>query len=176
MTNDGTDILRNPEDPCLLKPMIQDLKKTIVIWLDEIGPADRSASKYCSKDSRKAMKLNAMPWLARIIFITFIPLFFLIPKALLNLENWKKLFDPSSGHGAKAVWAIKLAIGSTALISMTIFWDAYKNWDLIIDDAPGSHFQAWVIIAFHFTTTQSTEGTVKKGLLRLLATLFAGLS
>mmetsp|Transcript_23758 Transcript_23758/g.35448 ORF Transcript_23758/g.35448 Transcript_23758/m.35448 type:complete len:373 (+) Transcript_23758:77-1195(+) len=59
---------------------------------------------------------------------------------------------------------------------MTIFWDAYKNWDLIIDDAPGSHFQAWVIIAFHFTTTQSTEGTVKKGLLRLLATLFAGLS
>eukprot|EP00957_Ditylum_brightwellii_P078923 6000934-Ditylum_brightwellii.AAC.1 len=59
---------------------------------------------------------------------------------------------------------------------MTVFWDAYKNWDLITNDTPASHFQAWVIISFHLTTTQSTEGTVKKGLLRLLATLSAGLS
>lgn len=139
-------------------------------WIEAMHPTKPETR------STKNMILNIVPWVlipmgffARLVEMILMPL--LILKGKMRMDWGKK------GH------YIKNAIGFVALMSLSIYWDDYRFFSFgekpkrklgpialeSADILPGS-FSGWVLIAFAFGTMGTTEGTIKKCILRILGT------
>lgn len=81
----------------------------------------------------------------------------------------------------RLVWCLKYTVGMTMLTG-GFFWDTYREGFVICSkDDPlrlvfASQNAAWCCIAFCFATTQTVEGSIKKGILRMIGTIIGALS
>jgi len=76
------------------------------------------------------------------------------------------------------IWEVKFAMGFTGLVCMYVYWPAYRQYEIPTNDVfPGTfHFAGWAMIAYAMACSPTAEGTVKKGILRLLGTLLGAFS
>ena len=77
----------------------------------------------------------------------------------------------------KFVWCLKFAVGFTMLVCMQVYWPAFASLQVPTNDnTENVHFSGWYLIAYAFATTQTTEGTWKKSILRIFGTVTGGFS
>lgn len=147
-------------------------------WIEAMGRPDRTnVRSYFDKSARSAMWHNNKPWLLSTFGI--IIAFYKNIRRVFQHETWRRIFKPPYHDKEKFVWCIKFAIGMTALVSMGVYWEAFANLEVPVRDEGmpvGAHFSGWYIIAYSMSSTQTSEGTVKKGLLRLIGTATGGFS
>ena len=164
-------------DPFLLKERATVLRDAVEKWAHAVGggvcapiPDDVNMGWFTT------IKLNLFPFL--VSWLGFYKnLFWDIPKHLLTPSSYTRLFDwRKNTDWIKAVAIVKFALGATCLFIMRIYWEEYAEFAVPTGDQPGNHFSGWETIAFVMASTQTTEGTVKKGMLRLLGTCVGGFS
>ena len=164
-------------DPFLLKERATVLRNAVEKWAHAVGggvcapiPDDVNMGWFTT------IKLNLFPFLVSWLGL-YKNLFWDIPKRLLTPSSYTRLFDwRNNTDWIKAVAIVKFALGVTCLFIMRIYWEEYAEFAVPTGDQPGNHFSGWETIAFVMASTQTTEGTVKKGMLRLLGTCFGGFS
>ena len=121
--------------------------------------------------------------------LPFYVVFTAYPLGLVNLVKmfftksyWKSLNTAPYMEFYKLVWCIKYTIGFVVLLLMAVYWDDYSTNFAISTSLPKEKFGpvlstlngGWTMIAYCFATTQSMEGSVKKGILRALGTVTGG--
>lgn len=164
-----------PFDPFHLGRYSREVSSAADRWLEVMGRPDQSASGRAARreGAGKAVIANGAPWilastgvmldLLRVLLVPF------------RRETWVRIFKPPFYDLPKFAWAVKFAAGFTALVCMTVYWDAYKRLEIPVSGYPvGAHFAGWNLIAYSAATTQTVEGTVKKGLLRAVGTCCGG--
>eukprot|EP00957_Ditylum_brightwellii_P204217 15338205-Ditylum_brightwellii.AAC.1 len=80
---------------------------------------------------------------------------------LLQARTLRKLFCPPFSTIDKFAWSVKFALGFTALVSIAVFEDI---------------FSGWLVVAYSFSITLTSEGAVKKGLFRIFGVALGGFS
>jgi len=98
--------------------------------------------------------------------------------ALFKKSTWTSLFDRNSNDDLiKLVWCVKYTLGMTLLLVLGVYWPAYNNNYVIAEksdplkSAYAVQNGGWTIVAYCFATTQTAEGSVKKGILRMAGTV-----
>mmetsp|Transcript_16244 Transcript_16244/g.35628 ORF Transcript_16244/g.35628 Transcript_16244/m.35628 type:complete len:1040 (-) Transcript_16244:188-3307(-) len=150
-------------------------------WVESMDPA-KSPSRATFKNLAASLLVYSLPPMAvaaRLVEIFLYP--FLIGTKKQRLD-WGKLFH-----------CIKFALGFAGLLCCSLYWDNYRDFDVndeneeqtektevgdfvtIRSIAPDS-FAGWNLIAYAFATMPTTEGTIKKCVLRLLGTLAGAFS
>jgi len=95
----------------------------------------------------------------------------------LQKSSWQSLSNGESYALVRLIWCIKYAVGMGFLLLIGANWPAYKTGFVVADkDDPLRELYSitnggWVMIAYCFATTQTAEGSVKKGLLRMIGTV-----
>eukprot|EP00536_Pseudo-nitzschia_multiseries_P003499 jgi/Psemu1/323052/estExt_fgenesh1_pg.C_540018 len=155
-------------------------------WLEAMSPAVAGGDKTCcscSSESFFAFQKNGWPWIW-----TQCSHFVFLGTVLTNLFrkfSWQALLLHPSQNNAlpQVVWCAKYALGMTLLLVFLIYWPAFRENFVIAteeDDPYRSLFAlqngGWAIVAYGFATTQTVEGSVKKGLLRMAGTVTGALS
>ena len=168
-------------DPFQLKKYAQKVVALTHRWLEAMNPTKSSDSKFFSSESQTAFWKNLYPW----IFVQFSHFIFMasLIKNLFQQSSWQHLFDPSYKNTmTRLIWCVKYSIGMTLLMIFSIYWPAYKN-DFVIasQDDPFRGAYAvqnggWTIVAYCFATTQTVEGSMKKGILRMAGTVLGAFS
>jgi hypothetical protein len=134
--------------------------------------------------SSKLWHTNLLKVIAPWIYVQ-ISLFLFLFRALLRFfskASWEVLFRREFYSLPKLIWCVKYAFGMTVLLLMLIAWPEYReNFVVTSEDDPlrdryGPQNGGWVIIAYCFATTQTAEGSIKKGILRMLGTVFGAFS
>jgi hypothetical protein len=105
-----------------------------------------------------------------------------VVKMLCRKSYWSSLKVTQNGELNKLVWCIKYTAGFVVLLLMAVYWDDYNKNFYVSTTLQREQFGAifsflnggWAMIAYCFATTQSTEGSVKKGILRALGTVTGG--
>jgi hypothetical protein len=73
---------------------------------------------------------------------------------------------------AATIWAIKVTIGYTALYAAQIYLGLYNHFTMTVPIPTNnpilSFFNGWAFITYSFAWTPTSEGTVKKGVLRII--------
>jgi len=135
---------------------------------------------FCSKESFASMLQNLKPWI-RVHISHYIHLFqhLLAP---FRKSTWQSLMDAESYDFIKLIWCIKYSMGMVFLLVISVYWPAYRtDFVLAADDDPMKVVYAiqnggWTMVAYCFATTQTAEGTVKKGILRMAGTVTGAFS
>lgn len=165
-------------DPLLLTQKTQNVATTAISWIEAMGHPDRTNFRsYFGKSARSAIWHNNKPWLLSAFGILIA--FYKNIRRVFQHETWKRIFKTPYHDREKFVWCIKFTIGMTALVAMGVYWEAFANLEVPVRDEGmpvGAHFSGWYIIAYAMSSTQTSEGTVKKGLLRLIGTATGGFS
>lgn len=146
-------------------------------WMDASSSPDWTNRSCVDNDARTAWKNNLKPCVgAGGMSLIFAIINNLV--AALSPKTWRNVFQPPHYESEKFCWCIKFAVGMTALVAMMTYWDAFADLEVpVLDDGElpdAAHFGGWSLIAYAMSTTQTAEGTVKKGLLRLLGTVAGG--
>eukprot|EP00578_Thalassiosira_sp_NH16_P010128 CAMPEP_0181121664 /NCGR_PEP_ID=MMETSP1071-20121207/24867_1 /TAXON_ID=35127 /ORGANISM="Thalassiosira sp., Strain NH16" /LENGTH=955 /DNA_ID=CAMNT_0023206515 /DNA_START=190 /DNA_END=3057 /DNA_ORIENTATION=- len=148
-------------------------------WLKAMGPPERAVNCCFTKDGFTSVMGIIKPFvLAHFIFLRrLLHVAFVTP---FQASSWKGLFEPPYINFIKVGWCIKFSVGMTALVAMTVMWPEFRSQFVVrVDEsasAIASSNSGWAIVAYCFSTTQTSEGTVTKGLLRLLGTCLGGFS
>jgi hypothetical protein len=150
-------------DPIFFKKVCQEVVTTTNDWVSVAGPPDRT-KPFFDKSTRTAMKENIVPWFKGSVWY-FIALYRSL-RAGVSPSVWHQSVCPPYHNADKAAWCINFTIGFTTLVAMGVFWDEFRSLDN----------ESWFLIAYAFSTTQTAEGTAKKGILRLLGTAGGGFS
>ena len=96
---------------------------------------------------------------------------------LLNLVSTLKwaATTPKAWDVTRIMWSFELVLGYVILFIMTVYWDNYVNFQLLPNEEfTGGLFHGWNMFAFAYAFMPTTEGTVKKGILRLIGTIGGG--
>ena len=163
-------------DEYLLKRNALRVREAVEKWTHSMGGCCSPVPEDVNIGYPTAFKLILIPWLMAWMGF-YKSLFYDIPRYILTPSHYRRLFDwRGNTDWVKVVWVIKFTIGMTCLFIMRVYWEAYANFAVPTNDPPGSHFSGWETIAFTMAFTQTTEGTLKKGSLRLLGTCLGGFS
>jgi len=153
-------------------------------WIAAMSPSSEGSGNIngcCSQSSWQSMKNNLVPWIS-VHFSHYQHLFgFLV--ALFKKSTWTSLFDRNSNDDLiKLVWCVKYTLGMTLLLVLGVYWPAYNNNYVIAEksdplkSAYAVQNGGWTIVAYCFATTQTAEGSVKKGILRMAGTVTGAFS
>mmetsp|Transcript_18795 Transcript_18795/g.27719 ORF Transcript_18795/g.27719 Transcript_18795/m.27719 type:complete len:149 (+) Transcript_18795:273-719(+) len=137
---------------------------------------DHEQKGYFDPESIDAFKKNIRPWL--MVYISHWIYLYAVLKAFFQKTTWQSLTKPESFAFTRLVWCVKYTIGMTVLLAMSIYWKDYnENFVLALpeDSELRSAFAfqncGWaLLVAYCFATTQTAEGSIKKGILRMLGT------
>lgn len=150
-------------------------------WLKRTAPPNRSGLRaFFDKDARQALKNLFLPW-----FMSSFSIHIFIGASVCELvkpERSKLKTKPQNhvfSQTTKFYWCCKFAIGFTSLVCMSVYWPAFADFFIPVknEGKPVSpHFSGWYLIAYSMSTTTTTEGTVRKGTLRLLGSVLGGFS
>lgn len=78
---------------------------------------------------------------------------------------------------ANLIWMLYLVGGYVALFSMSVFWGAYSNFAIELPKGNvGAVFSGWQLIAYAFVWQPTLEGTLGKGIARIVGTALGGFS
>ena len=169
-----------PFDPLrlIIRGLAAHVERLTNEWVGAMGPVDDS-SRYLQLDNKKTRKtyLGAIkPWIMGGGVGLILAMFECSAKAF-SPSTWRRIANFPYYDLPKFVWCLKFAIGFTALVCMNVYWDAFGNLEIqTSDEIMSAHFAGWQLIAYAFSTTQTVEGTWKKGTLRLMGTIFGGFS
>lgn len=85
-------------------------------------------------------------------------------------------FQPKNWDLRKFLWAFKLTAGYVALVVMEVYWDAYAQFFIETPEQNAKHHTliGWQLLTYAMTFTPTVEGTVKKGIVRVIGTLLGG--
>mmetsp|Transcript_29809 Transcript_29809/g.45698 ORF Transcript_29809/g.45698 Transcript_29809/m.45698 type:complete len:903 (-) Transcript_29809:49-2757(-) len=160
----------------------EEINKSLCVktnkWID-LMDSKKDNIIITSDESRKNLIKNVLVWFvppisifARLIEFPIFPLLILMGRRRLDV--------------GKLVHCVKFAIGFTALVCMTHYWDGFRSIEIVdtegekessgvqfTSSAP-EKFSGWVLISYSFATMATTEGTIKKSLFRLVGTLGGG--
>lgn len=163
-------------DPLRLNAQTLHIQKLANEWIDAMGPGERAQDHWFDESSRAIYKKHLLVWtMAAGGSIVFVMLGF-VKKAFAR-TTWRRIFRPPYYDLPKFAWAVKYAAGFTALVCMQIYWPAFARLEVPTrDQHTGYRFSGWYLIAYCFATTQTAEGTMKKGVQRMLGTALGGFS
>lgn len=167
----------NQHDAFAMHKRTEEIVAVSKKWLRALGPG---ASSDNGSTSFHSFLKNGEPWV-RSQFSHYIELFryLLVP---FRKSTWESVKDPDSYDFVKLVWCIKYALGMALLLVISVYWPAYQtDFALASKDNPArlaisTTNGGWVIVAYCFATTQTAEGSVKKGLLRMVGTVLGAFS
>lgn len=160
-----------------LGAFVQELAQATDEWVESMhGHKQQSVSTTANNSF-----LNVVPFAAgglavcvRLVEVLLLP--------LLVLKGKRRFDHQKFFHGTK------FAAGFAALLCMSVYWDAYRDFRTSDDEediangfitytelVPQS-FAGWNLIAYSFATMATTEGTIKKCGFRICGTLLGGFS
>ena len=164
-----------PFDPIRLTKGALRVEELTNDWIDAMGPIDRTKMHF-GKSARKIYIGALKPWIMGAGFGLVVAILQSISEAFIPL-TWKRIVYPPYYDLPKCFWCLKFAIGFTALICMQVYYPAFANLEIpTSDEILSPHFSGWSLIAYAFSTTQTVEGTWKKGILRILGTVSGAFS
>ena len=167
-----------PFDPLRLIIRAAHVERLTNEWIGAMGPIDHSSRhlQHDNKVTRKTYLSAIKPWIMGGGIGLILAMFECIAKAF-SPSTWKRIACAPYYDLPKFVWCVKFAIGFTALVCMNVYWGLFRQLEIQTgDEIMSAHFAGWQLIAYAFSTTQTVEGTWKKGTLRLLGTAFGGFS
>jgi len=126
------------------------------------------------------IKLSILPFL--FVFTAYLKGLASVLIMLCKKSYWVGLFVYPYSDLHKLIWCLKYTTGFVSLLVMTVYWKAFNERFSVTTSLPEAIFESvfstlnggWAMIAYCFATTQSTEGSVKKGILRALGTVAGG--
>lgn len=158
---------------------VVDSTKSYVMAMDG-KTSENDSHSFFSKKTWMEVKLSMLPF---YVVFTAYPLGMLnVVRMLCRKGYWSSLKVTQNGELNKLMWCIKYTAGFVILLVMSLYWDHYNENFHVSTTLPKESYGAvlsslnsgWAMIAYCFATTQSTEGSVKKGILRGLGTVFGG--
>jgi len=168
-------------DPFQMKQRTTEVVALSRAWLRAMDSFDHEQKGYFDPESIDAFKKNIRPWF--MVYISHWLYMYAILKAFFQKTTWQSLMKPETFAFTRLVWCVKYTFGMTALLAMSIYWEDYKdNFVLALpeDSELRSAFAfqngGWAIVAYCFATTQTAEGSIKKGILRMLGTITGAFS
>ena len=170
--------MSHPFDPLILDIRAAHVERLTNEWVRAMGPTDRTSThlQLDDKVTRKTYLSAIKPWVMGGGIGLILAIFECAAKAF-SPAIWRRIACAPYYDLPKFVWCVKFAIGFTALVCMNVYWDAFGQLEMRTrDEIMSAHFAGWQLIAHAFSTTQTVEGTWKKGTLRLLGTAFGGFS
>ena len=168
-----------PYDPFELKTYVSNVAALTRKWLHAMAPSTVKTPDLLSSDSFIGFLKNIRPWIfgqvSHVVYVLKILIACSRPSA------WKLFLKMDRYQLQKIIWSIKYTIGFITLLLMEGYWPAYqRNFAVFVDDQiRGTYaFQngGWAIASYCFATTQTTEGSVKKGILRMTGTIVGSFS
>ncbi len=171
-------------DPFKLKKYAYDVVALSRRWIEAMDPSSVGVENQSYCESIMVFLNILHPWLL-VQFSHFKFMAQLIAN-MFKKSSWMSIFCPSqniSSAPSRLIWCIKYTIGMTVLLAMPVYWPAYRQ-DFVLavsnDDPMRGIYAAqnagWALVAYCFATTQTTEGSVKKGILRMLGTVVGAFS
>ncbi len=160
------------------KAVVESTKSYLLAMEGKSSESDTDG--FFSKKSWMEIKYSLLPF---YVVFTAYPLGLAnVVKMFFQKNYWKSLNTAPYIEFYKFVWCIKYTAGFVVLLLMAVYWDDYNNNFSISTTLPKERFGpilatlngGWSIIAYCFATTQSMEGSVKKGILRALGTVTGG--
>ena len=95
----------------------------------------------------------------------------LAPIVILKLSFRKGRYTVRS-----VLWATKWAAGFVLLFIMSVYWEEWNSFS--IQTSPdwriSGIFKAWTLLGYAFSFQSTVEGTIKKGIMRVLGTIAGG--
>lgn len=168
-------------DPFRMHQKAMDIVNLSGKWLVEMSHSSTShgLSEYFSKSSRRAFVKNILPWLyLQLSHYLYLLRVIVVP---FDKKSWNKLeLDRNNYAFIQLVWSLKYSIGHAVLMIMTIYWPTFADAFTVADENNPyrSSFVlqngGWCLVAYSFATTQTTEGSVKKGIMRAFGTALGG--
>jgi len=169
-----------PYDPLELKKYVSDVAALTRRWLETMEPFNKRTPHFFSHDSFIGFLKNLRPWIyAQISHVVYLVQ---VLKECCKPSVWQLFLRMDRYELQKLVWCVKYAIGFTALLAMSCYWPEYQqNFVVSSRDDPNRgiySFQngGWAMASYCFATTQTTEGSVKKGILRMAGTIIGAFS
>jgi len=166
------------DDPLWHNASAKELNNCTIQYLEsmKLNPT----TKLKAKDKVTNLLLVILPFLAPPILL-FALIFVKIPLSTFNSLTGRERFDLQ-----KAAYHVKFALGFCALFSVSVYWDAFHDFDVATPPTqeritwstgnPIGSFSGWQLVAYAFATMPTTEGTLKKSVLRVFGTLIGGFS
>jgi hypothetical protein len=168
-------------DPFQIKQRTSEVVALSRAWLKAMDSFDHEQKGYFDPESIDAFKKNIRPWF--MVYISHWIYLYAVLKAFFQKATWQSLMKPETFALTRLVWCVKYTLGMTVLLAMSIYWEDYKeNFVLALpeDSELRSAFAfqngGWALVAYCFATTQTAEGSIKKGILRMLGTITGAFS
>lgn len=138
------------------------------------------STQHCSNESLHSLRMNLFPWInVHFSHYQFLVRFLMAP---FQKSTWTSLVDRDSYGLVKLIWCLKYSVGMALLLAITVHWPAYRS-DFVLASSDDPMREAyslqnggWVMVAYCFATTQTAEGSVKKGFLRMIGTVLGAFS
>ena len=123
----------------------------------------------CGKEGWKRLLSIYAPWILA-------PLLSIVQQFEI-LVNWFTLKGTSHAvpRGRALLWTLKLVAGYVALFSMSVFWAEYSDFAIELPEGNiGAVYSGWQMISYSFIWQPTLEGTLAKGVARIIGTLVGG--
>jgi len=172
---------KKPFDPVLLDHGVDSIIAATNDFVSTMGPIDESKELNKEHAMTKINRfMNAIkPWLMGKGIDLFLQMFKVFPRAF-RVSTWQGIIEPPYRDLPKAMWGLKFAIGFEALVCMSVYWPAFANLIVPVNDqgdpVQSAHFAGWHLIAYAFATTLTVEGSWAKGILRFIGTCLGAFS
>ena len=125
----------------------------------------------CGKEGWKRVLSIYAPWILAPLLSIF--------QQFEILSKWFtfKRTSTSVPRGVAILWTLKLVGGYVALFSMSVFWNAYADFAIELPAGNiGAVYSGWQMISYSFIWQPTLEGTLAKGVARIIGTLAGGFS
>ncbi len=172
---------KDDEDAFEMNTRIKQIADMSRKWLSAMSDStDDKGVGFCSRESLGSMLQNLKPWII-VHFSHYIHLFSHLTSPFRK-STWRSLVDAESYDFVKLIWCIKYSLGMVFLLALSVHWPAYRtNFVLAAEDDPmraaySIQNGGWTMVAYCFATTQTAEGSIKKGLLRMAGTVTGAFS
>jgi len=162
------------------KAVVESTKSYLLAMEGKRSTNTNDSDAFFSQKTLTEIKLSMLPFY--VVFTAYVFGLIGVLKMLFRKSYWSSMNVAPYNEFYKFVWCIKYTAGFVILLVMAVYWDGYNENFSIHATLPKGQFGAvfstlnggWTIIAYCFATTQSTEGSVKKGILRCLGTVSGG--
>lgn len=128
----------------------------------------RAFNDGVSKNTSNQQRLHLLKKSMVIFLVPLIPTMRLVKASAL-------IFQPKKWDFKSILWSVELSAGFIALMAMSVYWDSYADFRIDpADDYIGAVYSGWQLMGYAFAWRPTHEGTVKKGIQRVIGTCFGG--
>lgn len=162
------------------KVVVDSTKSYLLATEGKRSNNENDSGTFFSQRTLNEIKFSLLPFY--VVFTAYVFGLVGVLQMLCSKSYWSSLNVAPYHEFYKLAWCIKYTAGFVSLLIMAVYWKEYnENFSLstsLPQDRYGAIFSSlnggWTIIAYCFATTHSSEGSVKKGILRSLGTIAGG--